>query len=352
MAERNPPLYMDVADVYSGDELGLPYRDIIGEGVVGAASLAVSAGTGNTINVAAGPAWVLGDTDPNFQPCYRVYNDAVVNRGINPDPANPRKVLVVAQITDQPFAGVGRLWAITAIHGTPAAAPAEPALPASALPLALIDVPANAASSAAYTITDRRVTAKVGGGSLALAGASGGITVYRKTTLKDVVNTTAEVDLLNGEIVIGAGVMSTDKRLRVVLICDYLNNSGVSQTLTLAVKLGATTLWKDTLTGAAAISSAAVRRALRIELDLANLGVANSQFLSGLFWLSNPIAATAGLGDFSERVAVADDIWGGGFGGSAGEDTTLAKALAVTAQHGTANAALSCRLQYASVEVI
>lgn len=168
-AERNPPLFMDVNNAYSGDELGLPYRDLIGEGIVGSGDLAVSAGAGNSVNIAAGSAWVLGDTNPALQPNYRVYNDAVVNLGISPDPTNARRVLVGAQITDQGFAGSGRTWALQAIHGTPATSPTLPATPASFLPLANVLVPAAAASSAAYTFTDLRSRAAVGGGQATLA---------------------------------------------------------------------------------------------------------------------------------------------------------------------------------------
>lgn len=160
MAELTP-LFMDISGAYSGDELGLPNRDVMGEGVLAAADLAVSGGSGNSVNVAAGACWVLGDTNPARQPCYRCYNDAVVNKGISPDAAQPRRVLVVAQIVDEAFSGSGRLWRIDAIHGTPAAAPVVPATPASALPLANILVPAAAASSAAYTITDLRQRASV-----------------------------------------------------------------------------------------------------------------------------------------------------------------------------------------------
>lgn len=161
MAE-NTPLYMDINNVYSGDEMGLPNRDTFTEGVVAATDLAVTAGAGNTVNVAAGAGWVTGDTDINRQPTYRVYNDAVVNKGITPDPTNPRYVRVVAQINDATFSGALRNWTITTIHGTPAVSPAIPALPASAMDLATILVPAAAASSAAYTITDTRVRAGIG----------------------------------------------------------------------------------------------------------------------------------------------------------------------------------------------
>ena len=164
MAER-APFFMDISNAYSGDELALPYRDIVAEGIVTAAALAVTATApaSLSIDIAAGPAWVLGDTNPDLQPCYRIFNDGVINKGISPDPSNPRKVLVVAQITDEAFAGVGRKWETVAIHGAPAAVPLEPALPASATPLALVDVPANAPSIVAANITDRRRLAGIAG---------------------------------------------------------------------------------------------------------------------------------------------------------------------------------------------
>jgi hypothetical protein len=162
-AERNPPLYMDVSNAYSGDELGLPWRDLISEGVVGATDLAVTGhAAANSIDVAKGTCWVTGDTNPDLQPTYRCFNDAVVNLGINPDPAQPRRVRVIAQVTDQGFAGTGRVWALSALHGTPAASPVLPAEPATAVSLADVLVPNAAASSAAYTITDLRPHAALG----------------------------------------------------------------------------------------------------------------------------------------------------------------------------------------------
>lgn len=170
MAELTP-LYMDISNVYSGDDLGLPWRDIIGEGVVGAGDLAVTqngSGADLSVDVAAGACWVLGDTNPAAQPCYRCRNDATVNLGISPDASNPRKVVIAAQITDETFADTGRNWALVAIHGTPAASPLEPALPDSALKLAVITVPAAASSIVNANITDSRRRASIGsGGALA-----------------------------------------------------------------------------------------------------------------------------------------------------------------------------------------
>lgn len=178
MAELTP-LFMDIDSVYSGDELGLPYRDIVGEGVVDLAGghllVTEKAGTPDlSVDVAAGAAWIAGDTNTDAQPTYRVRNDATVNKGISPDPSNPRKVIIIAQITDETFSGTGRTWEIQALHGTPAASPAEPAVPDSAVKLAVIDVAAAATEVVDADITDSRVAAAIGGGNLSAGGGGGG----------------------------------------------------------------------------------------------------------------------------------------------------------------------------------
>lgn len=222
MAELTP-LFMDINNAYSGDELGLPLRDLIGEGILAAGDLAVSAGAGNSVNVAAGACYVLGDTNVNAQPCYRCRNDAVVNKGISPDPSNPRRVLIVAQITDETFAGSGRNWTIAALHGAPAGAPVAPALPASALPLAEILVPAGAASSAAYTFTDLRVRASVGtGGLMGIAPVGGPQRIARGTAILSFANSITSAnpapDIAHGLGVVPACVVATSMDTHVVVL--------------------------------------------------------------------------------------------------------------------------------------
>ena len=51
-----PPGYMDIDNVYSGDELGRQYKGLIGEGVVGASHLVVSQrGSGATMGIDVTP---------------------------------------------------------------------------------------------------------------------------------------------------------------------------------------------------------------------------------------------------------------------------------------------------------
>lgn len=168
---------------------------------------------------------------------------------------------------------------------------------------------------------------------------------YRKVTEKDVVNTVTETDLLNGEITIAAGVMSTNRMLQASLLIDYLNNTGGNQDIALAIKLGGTTLWSD-LTS---MTTSASRRALWLNIKIMNLNSASVQFLSGFYSFSAEGGATTGLGDLNAQAPRQSAI---ASNGTVAVNTAVAQAFVVTATHGTANASLSCRLKSALVEVL
>ena len=173
MAEVTPPLFVDSDNAYGADELGLPFRDIVGEGVVETGDLLVSqraAGANMSVDVAAGAAWVQGDTDADRQPTYRVYNDATVNLAVTAaDPALDRLDLVIAEVLDSAFTGSSKTWRLRIVEGTPAATPAEPALPDTSVKLAVLDIAAAQPNVGSSSITDTRPRATVGGG---LAGGS------------------------------------------------------------------------------------------------------------------------------------------------------------------------------------
>jgi hypothetical protein len=164
MAVVTPPLFMDVSSFYSGDELGLPHRDIVSEGVCGATDLAVTQnGAGDlSVNVAAGACWVKGDDDANAQPTYRCRASSVTNLAVAADPSNPRKALVIAEVIDATFSGASRLWQLRVVLGTPAGSPAEPALPPNALQLAMLTIAAGDTAITTGEITDRRTRAYLG----------------------------------------------------------------------------------------------------------------------------------------------------------------------------------------------
>lgn len=167
MTETNP-LFLNIDNVYGSDELTLPYRDLIGEGVVEADDLAVTQnGTPNmSVNVAEGAVWVQGDHDVARQPTYRAYNDATVNLAIAAaDATNPRLDLIIAEVLDDLFSGTSKLWQLRVVEGTPDPAPVEPSLPLSAHKLAVVTVGAGVSSILDADIEDTRARAKVGAGA-------------------------------------------------------------------------------------------------------------------------------------------------------------------------------------------
>lgn len=114
-------------------------------------------GTPNmSVNVAAGHVWIDG-TEAATQGAYHGYNDATKNLVVAAsDPTNPRKDLVIAKVQDAAYSGATNAWSIAVVTGTPAASPVEPAVPANAVVLAMINVAALATTITNANITDRR----------------------------------------------------------------------------------------------------------------------------------------------------------------------------------------------------
>lgn len=128
-----------------------------GVGPVTGDLLVTQNGTPNmSVNVAAGHVWIDG-TESATQGAYHGYNDATKNLVIAAsDPTNPRKDLVVAKVQDAAYSGAVNAWTLAVVTGTPAASPAEPAVPANAVVLAMINVAALATTITNANITDRR----------------------------------------------------------------------------------------------------------------------------------------------------------------------------------------------------
>lgn len=141
-----------------------------GHGVVGAADMTVTAGAGTTVNVSLGLAMVRG-TQQSDQGVYITSNDAAKNLAISAaDATNPRKDLVVTRVKDNEFGIAGDTGPLEIVTGTPTGgltagnATGRPTPPENSLVLAEVFVPAGAASSASYTITDLRTRAYALGG--------------------------------------------------------------------------------------------------------------------------------------------------------------------------------------------
>jgi hypothetical protein len=363
MAEVNPPLFVLQNGAYGPDELGLPLRDLIGEGVVGPSSgeLAVTqraAGANWSVDIAKGSAYVKGDADADRQPTYRVYNDGVRNLAITPaDATNPRKTIVIAEVIDGAFGGAGYKWQLRAVDGVPAVAPAEPALPPNAVKLAVLTIPAGAGSVVTAYITDARTSALVGGGAAGL----NTVKPQKKTTAR-VINGgsagTAEYDLLNGEFAVAAGSMGASGALRLTAWGDSLANAGVLSGFRFKLKLGATTLL-DTGVGnpGQMLSSDANRYGWRIQAEILNLGATNAQWAT---ILGNFVNTPNNGGVASFAVGEGRYVAGNGgapqaltqfVGGNIGAvDTTVAQALALSVILPASSASLEIKLLGALLE--
>ena len=154
------PLHLTEDSEHNADKFGLVHRDHVGEGVTSSTGLVVSENSGGanmTVDVAAGRAWVAGDDDTESQPIYHCHSTGVVDLDVAAaDVTNDRIDLVVLEVLDSAFTGASELGRIRIITGTPAATPARPTLPDTALPLALVNVTANASSVTDADIDDMR----------------------------------------------------------------------------------------------------------------------------------------------------------------------------------------------------
>lgn len=156
-----PPVFIQQGE-YSA-RLTRLFLDLVAtEGVVAADDFAVSeraASPAMQVDIAAGRAFVTGD-DVTNQFRYVVLLENFVEVSVDPaDLTDPRIDLVVLRVLDSDAGVVGDEARVEVITGTPAPAPAVPATPPTALPLASIAVAANAASITNANITSLRVQA-------------------------------------------------------------------------------------------------------------------------------------------------------------------------------------------------
>src|SRR6185437_8381814 len=97
------------------------------------------------------------------QGIYYCYNDnsggQVSNTVAASNGTNPRIDAVIAQVEDASYSGSNNDWKLAVVTGTPASSPTVPALPANALVLAYLWIPAASTSVTSGNILDLRVAA-------------------------------------------------------------------------------------------------------------------------------------------------------------------------------------------------
>jgi hypothetical protein len=182
---------------------------------------------------------------------------------------------------------------------------------------------------------------------------------WRKTVAnKTVVNTITETDLLNGEITIDAGVMSTNRMVRLTAMGDLLNNSGGTvATPRLKLKLG-TTVLVDTGALAAAWATSVGFFCWRVDAVVQGIGASTTDVWTDMSMDANMLVAASvsgfpTVGEGAVSTLLATNSWKAHIGNyNASMNTAVANALVLTVTLATANANENMRLMAACAEIV
>ena len=116
-----------------------------------------------SVDVATGSCLILG-TEGTYQGTYFCENRGTTNLVVSAsDATNARWDLVVAKVEDSDYSGATDAWSLAVVTGTPAASPADPAVPDNSITLARIVVAALATDVDNADITDLRPWARLHG---------------------------------------------------------------------------------------------------------------------------------------------------------------------------------------------
>jgi len=184
------------------------------------------------------------------------------------------------------------------------------------------------------------IPAPAGGG-----GGGGGtdITLFRNTTVVDVVSTAAETNLFS--FTIPANTMGTTGLVRIIVTGSYINNSGSDDKYALRLKLGGVTIWSDE---SGTQSTGSNRRPVFIQLFIKNNNSASSQKVGGTFINGNDVLGDVGISDISS-----DEIRGQSpIVASASINTAADAVLALSVDHDDSSSNISFQADIISVELI
>jgi hypothetical protein len=172
---------------------------------------------------------------------------------------------------------------------------------------------------------------------------SAGAAYERSTSTVDVTSTTTLTSIYSKAI--GAGHLSSDRTLHLVIRGDILNSTGANRGWQLKILFGATTVYDGT--NASIMVSNAQRVPFILDLWLSNKASASVQECTGTLRLAknDEIAPTTGLGALT---TTSQDII---FGGTAAEDTASAKTLDIQIAPSANSASLSIRKKSALLEL-
>lgn len=198
------------------------------------------------------------------------------------DGTNPRIDLIV----------VTSAGALAVRAGTAAAAPKPPARTANDVVLAAVYVPAADTSIETTKITDMRVIRDRN-------------IILKKTTSAVTFNTTA-ADETYFTITLPSGLFLTGRQIRVTCGGTYLNNSGVSRGVILAIVYAGTNLFRDNA-GATAFADDADRGAWYLDF-IVNASSNTAQQVDGVMCLQTPGAKNAPTGGTAGDLSVGSHV--------------------------------------------
>jgi hypothetical protein len=160
--------------------------------------------------------------------------------------------------------------------------------------------------------------------------------------LVTVANTTAKSDLCR--FTIPGGSLWTDRAVRLTAFGRLTNNTGAGQTVRLRLEFGTATLWDDVT---ASLAADAAYRQWRVEAVLSNREAADVQEMAGHAGITLPAGTTAGRGDIASAAAIDHTI-----GGTAAEDSSADRDLALTVALSAASASLTIDRRVALLELL
>ena len=173
MALRTPPSWLQNGSHTAENDRLTTTGSLWGStGIVRSADLAVTAGSGLNLNVAAGWAAILGNYQTNMG-TYMAYNDGAATATITTaDATNPRIDVVCITVSDAAYSGSLNQVAINVVKGTAASSPTVPSTPTNSIALAQVAVAAGATTISSGNITDVRVRAQIIEPTISSAAAS------------------------------------------------------------------------------------------------------------------------------------------------------------------------------------
>lgn len=176
-----------------------------------------------------------------------------------------------------------------------------------------------------------------------MAAASSGISVLdRESALITINNTVTETDIFTYSI--GAGVLSTNKAVRLTIIGTSVSTSG-NPTFRVRVYYGTTTLYDDSCV---VLNASAETLPFTLNLLMANQDSASIQVMGGIIALGSYGNPASGYGDLGTDEIVSNTP----IAGSAAENSAGALTFRVSFTWSAAAAGNTFKRQYAFLELI